>query len=671
MSKEGAVGNSGGSFYVFGTQNFCVGRNADGIPHSTAYIGMSKRDFGMQFVKGAWRILVALKDGLALLFLILFFALLYAALSIGGNPAKVSEGALVIALDGQVSEQPAELDPIAALTSTTAPVPEIRQRDVIRALDLAITDPKVKSVVFNLDRFLGGGQVSLGAIAERMDRVKKSGKPVYSFATAYTDDGYLLAAHATEIWMDPLGGTMLTGPGGSQLYFKGLLDQLGIKAHVYRVGTYKSAVEPFLRGDQSPEAKAAATALYDDIWSQWRSNVAKARPQARLDGVLAEPGKTVEAAKGDLSQLALDNKLVDRLGDFIGFGNYLAEKFGKDPDERTGGFAAISMQDLLASHNAASNADAIGVVTVAGEIIDGEAGPGAAAGDTIAAQIYDALDNSDLKALVVRVDSPGGSVMASEKIRRAIAAAKAKKLPVIVSMANLAASGGYWISTPADAIFAEPDTITGSIGIFGILPSGEQALAKWGVTSDGVKTTPLSGEPDVFGGPSADFDRVAQSAIENGYRNFIELVAASRKKTPEQVDAIGQGRVWAGGAARQNGLVDQFGGLDDALADAAKRAGLSPGDWHPVFIEPQPDFFGHLLSGFMPTRLQTAAPMDVFARASQQQKALIGRAAHELRRLGAVEGAQARCIECGAESPVERKEQARNWLEAMSMFITG
>jgi protease IV len=623
----------------------------------------------MQFVKGAWRVLVALKDGLALLFLILFFGVLYVVLSSSGNPAKISDGALLINLDGQVSEQPAELDPLAALTSSTAPIPEIRQRDIVRALDLAVIDPKVKSVVFNLDRFLGGGQVSLGAIAERIDRVKKAGKPVYSFATAYSDDGYQLAAHATEIWMDPLGGTVITGPGGAQLYFKGLLDQLGVKAHIYRVGTYKSAVEPFMRSDQSPEAKAAATALYDDIWGQWRSDVAKARPQANLNAMLAEPGNTVEAVKGDLSQLALNNKLVDKLGDGITFGNYLAAKYGKDPEERTGGFAAIAMQDLLASYGPESGGDAIGVVTIAGEIIDGEAGPGAAAGDSIAAQIYDALDNADLKALVVRVDSPGGSVMASEKIRRAIAAAKAKKLPVVVSMANLAASGGYWVSTPADYIFAEPATITGSIGIFGVLPSGEQALAKWGVTTDGVKTTPLSGEPDVFGGPSTEFDRVAQSAIEDGYSDFIKLVATARKKTPGQIDAIGQGRVWAGGAARQYGLVDQFGGMDEALAEAAKRAGLKAGDWHPVYIEPQSSFAGQLLAGLLPTKLQSQAPMDIFARAAWQQKALMGQAISELQRLGSVQGAQARCIECGTEIPVRSDVRSVGWWSTLAALV--
>ncbi len=620
----------------------------------------------MLFMKKAWRVLVALKDGLALLFLILFFAVLYAVLSAGGNPAKISDGALVIDLEGQVSEQPAELDPIAALTSTTPPIPEIRQRDIVRALDLAAIDPKVKSVVFNLDRFLGGGQVSLGAIAERIDRVKKAGKPVYSFATAYTDDGYQLAAHATEIWMDPLGGTIITGPGGANLYFKGLLDRLGIKAHIYRVGTYKSAVEPFMRADQSPEAKAAATALYDDIWNQWRSDVAKARPQAKLDQMLTEPGNSVEAVKGDLSQLALNNKLVDKLGDGIAFGTYLAAKYGKDPDERTGGFAAIAMQDLLASYGPESSGEAIGVVTIAGEIIDGEAGPGAAAGDSIAAQIYDALDNADLKALVIRVDSPGGSVMASEKIRRAILAAKTKKLPVVVSMANLAASGGYWVSTPADTIFAEPATITGSIGIFGILPSGEQALAKWGVTTDGVKTTPLSGEPNVFGGPSAEFDRVAQSGIEDGYSDFLKLVAVSRKKTPEQIDAIAQGRVWAGGAARQNGLIDQFGGMDDALAEAAKRAGLKTGDWHPFYIEPQSSFAGHLLAGLLPTRLQSQAPMDIFAHAAWRQKALMEQAVSELQRLGSVQGAQARCIECGAEMPVRNTGKVSSWWAALA-----
>ena len=494
--------------------------------------------------------------------------------------------------------------------------------------------------------------------------------PVYAFATAYTDDSYQLAAHATQIWMDPLGGTILTGPGGSQPYFKGLLDQLGIKANVYRVGTFKSAVEPYTRNDQSPEAEAALKAVYDEIWGQWKADVAKARPQAQIEPLLVDPAGAVEGANGNLSQLALTNKLVDKLGDRIAFGKFVASKVGADDKKSTGGFAATDMAALLANYGPSGAGKQIGVVTIAGTITDGEAGPGTAAGDTISKLIYDALDQKDLKALVVRVDSPGGSVTASEKIRLAIAAAKAKKIPVIVSMANLAASGGYWISLPADVIFAEPSTITGSIGIFGVIPSAEVGLAKIGVNADGVKTTPLSGEPDVLGGFSPDFDRVAQSAIENGYRDFITRVATARKKTPEQIDAIGQGRVWAGGTARQIGLVDRYGGMDEALAEAAKRAGLKADGWHAVYIEPQPSFAGTLLGGLMPKRETSVAPMDIFARAQWQQQLFVQRVAADLEMLTGVQGAQARCIECVDFGGPVTVRANNGWLSTLARLIS-
>ena len=628
----------------------------------------------MTFMGKAWRFLVALKDGLALLFLFLFFALLYAVLSAGPKAGVVREGALLLKLDGYVSEQPAAIDPIAALTSTQAPANEIRQRDIVRALDLAVKDERVKAVVLDMDRFMGGGQASLSAIGERLDRVKKAGKPVYSFATAYSDDSYQLAAHASQIWLDPLGGTLITGPGGSRLYYKDLLDKVGVTAHVYRVGTYKSAVEPYILSAQSPASKEAIKAVYDEIWGQWRAGVAKARPQAALDGMLADPAGSVEGVKGDLATLALNNKIVDKLGDKIAFGRFIASKYGKDREETTGGFAAIPLGALLAAHSLENDGEAIGVVTVAGTIVDGKAGPGSAAGDTISKLIYDALDKKDLKALVIRVDSPGGSVLASEKIRLAIAEAKARKLPVVVSMANLAASGGYWISTPADMIFAEPETITGSIGIFGIIPSGEKALAKIGINADGVKTTPLSGEPDVMGGFSPQFDRYAQSAIENGYRDFLTRVAVSRKKTPEQVDAIAQGRVWAGGTARQLGLVDRFGGIDDALAEAAKRAGLKAGDWHPKYIEPQESFASALLGGIVPSDAQSAAPNDLFAMAAFQQQAQWSRINADLAMLSGVTGAQIRCLECGAMAGVPvatAPPQRSGWLASLIRVFAG
>jgi protease IV len=600
----------------------------------------------MGFARGAWRILVAIKDGLSLLFLLLFFLAMFALLRAGPNPAKVRDGALVIELDGVLSEQPAAVEPIKAILANSVPIAEYRQRDIVRALELAVKDDNVKAVVFDLDRFLGGGQAGIAAIGDKIDAVKKAGKPVYTFATGYSDDGYQLASHATQIWLDPLGGVLLTGPGGSQPYFKELLDKIGITAHVYKVGTYKSAVEPFIRNDQSPEAEESIKAVYEEMWGEWRADVAKARPAAQLDALIDQPAATIEAAKGDMAALAINNKIVDKLGDRVAFGNFLSEKVGKNQLETTGGYAATPMNAYLAANSPDDDGEAIGVITIAGEIVDGEAGPGTAAGDTISTLIYDALDNKDIKALVVRVDSPGGSVTASEKIRLAIEAAKAKKLPVVVSMANLAASGGYWVSTPANVIFAEPSTITGSIGIFGIVPSGENALAKIGVNADGVKTTPLSGEPDVMGGISTEFDRFFQSVIEKGYRDFLSRVAVSRKKTPEQIDAIGQGRVWAGGTARQNGLVDRFGGMDDALIEAAKLAKLSDGDWHAEYMEPKTDFLSALLADTAPSA-QASAPMDLFARTAMEQQMTWNRIAADLNMLSGVRGAQVRCLECG------------------------
>ena len=624
----------------------------------------------MTFLRISWKIIVGLKDLLVLLLLLLFFALLFAALNSSPNPGLVREGALWLKMDGVVSEQPAEVDPLTALTSTAVPVGEIRQRDIIRALKIAEKDKRIKAVVLDMERFMGGGQASLSAIGDSLDAVKKAGKPVYAFATAYSDDSYQLAAHATQIWMDPLGGALLTGPGGSQPYYKGLLDQLGIKANIYRVGTYKSAVEPYIRSDQSPESKEAIKAVYDEVWGQWKADVAKARPQAQIAGMLSDPAGAVEGAKGNLAQLAMSNKLVDTLGDRIAFGKFVAAKVGTDEKKTTGGFSATPMNALLANYGPPTAGKQIGVVTIAGTIVDGEAGPGTAAGDTISGLIYDALDTKDLKALVVRVDSPGGSVTASEKIRLAIEAAKAKKIPVIVSMANLAASGGYWVSMPADVIFAEPSTITGSIGIFGVIPSAQAGLAKIGVNADGVKTTPLSGEPDVLSGFSPEFDRVAQSAIENGYREFITRVATSRKKTPEQVDAIAQGRVWAGGTARQIGLVDRYGGMDEALAEAAKRAGLKADGWHAVYIEPQPSFAGTLIGGLMPKRASVAAPMDIFAQASWQQQLFIQRIAADLDMLTGVKGVQARCLECADFTPPTAPKADSGWLSVLAKLFT-
>ena len=624
----------------------------------------------MAFVKGAWRIVVAIKDGLVLLFLLLFFGALYTALSYSPKPAKsVNTGALLLELNGTVVEQPAEISPTALLSGGAPEAREYRLSDIVTALEAAKGDAKVKAVVLNLDGFLGGGQVALGRIGAALDAVRAAKKPVLAYATLYSDDSYQLAAHASEVWTDPLGGVAIMGRGGSNLYYKGLIDKLGVNTHVYRVGTYKSFVEPFIRTEQSPEARQANEALAEALWQQWQDDVAKARPRARIAAYAGDPAAAARAANGDIAKAALSAGLVDKLGDATAFADHVADIAGDSAAGDATGFAAIDLRSYVKARAPANNGQ-IGVLTVAGDIVDGEAGPGTAAGDTISDLLLSALDKGNLKALVVRVDSPGGSVMASEKIRSAIMQAKEDGLPVVVSMANVAASGGYWVSTPGDVIFAEPDTITGSIGVFGILPSFEGTLAKMGITTDGVRTTPLSGQPDLAGGTTPEFDQIMQLGVEDIYRRFVGLVAQSRKKTPEQIDRIAQGRVWDGGTARQLGLVDRFGGLEDAIAEAARRAKIDPAKARAFRIEKQPDKWAEWLQELAERESDDAtAPRDMLARQAWLQHGWALQAVSDVRGLVSGAGVRADCLECrGYGAP--RPRQAADDHGMMAMLAT-
>ncbi len=610
----------------------------------------------MAFLRAIWRFTMAVKDVLVLCFLLMFFAMLYAMLSLSGGerPATPSHGALFVDLDGYLVEQPSKANPTAMLIDGKAPMREYRLRDVVMALDAARTDPKVKAVVLNLDGFMGGGQVAITRVGKALDAVRAAKKPVLAYATAYEDDGYQLAAHADEIWLNPLGGVALLGPGGSQLYYKGLIDKLGVTTHIFRVGTYKSAVEPFMRTDQSPEAREAAQTLADHLWQNWTEDVSRARPAAKILSYSRDPVAAVRAAKGNLGRSAMNAKLVDKLGDEPEFEDRVAKIAGESNSEEGPSFAAIALDDYIRAKRPA-NKGQIGVLTVAGEIIDGEAGPGMAGGDSIATQLYDALDEQDLKALVLRVDSPGGSVLASERIRKAIVDARSRGLPVVVSMGNVAASGGYWISTAADRIYAEPSTITGSIGVFGILPSFEGMLAKIGVTADGIRTTPLSGEPDVMRGLSPAFQQVTQMGVEDAYRRFLTLVATARKTSTDKVDAIAQGRVWDGGTARQIGLIDGYGGMEEAIAEAARLAKLDPARARPYYIEPQVDTLTQLIEDWLDKSSARApsplAGKDLIGRQGERQQQLLNRALHDAALLTRSASMQATCLDCATYTP--------------------
>ncbi|MDB5737069.1 MAG: serine protease [Sphingomonas bacterium] len=612
----------------------------------------------MRFVKAFWRFLVGVKDALALLALLLLFGALYVGLSSGGAAAVPSGGALVLDLNGSLAEQPADARPLDLVQGAGgSEIKQYRLRDVIRAVRTAATDSRVKAVVLDLDGFTGGGQAAISSVGEALDTVRAVGKPVLASATGYADPSYLLAAHASEVWLDPLGAVLTPGPGGSQLYYKGLLDKLGVTAHVYRVGKFKSFVEPYTRTEASPEAKAEDQALIGALWGSWQKEVAAARPKARMADYLAA------MAQGHLPNTTLANAaaaagLVDHLGDRIAFGQRVAQISGAADKPAPGDYKKITLDSWIAANPAPTSGDAIGVLTVAGDIVDGTAPTGTAGGDTIAKALTAAIAKGNLEALVVRVDSPGGSVTGSDRIRSAILAAHAKGLPVVISMGSVAASGGYWLSTAGDIIFAQPTTITGSIGVFGIIPTFEHSLGKIGLSADGVQATPLSGQPDVLRGTTPVADAMLQAGVDQTYARFTELVAAARHLPIARVQEIAQGRVWDGATAKGIGLVDRFGGLDEAIAEAARRAKLDPKKVHPVYIEREPSaalrFLRMITGGGSASGDDAQATVDPFASLGRKPDLVMAQVLGDARRVLAGPAIQVRCLACGGDEPSPR-----------------
>ena len=406
----------------------------------------------------------------------------------------------------------------------------------------------------------------------------------------------------------------------------------------------------------SDEARENLSALYGALWEEWQANVKKARPAIELDRVTKSPVEWVEASEGDLAEAALAAGLVDKLGDRVEFGKRVAEVAGEDRwDETPGAYAKSDLLPYLADTSPSKSGKTIGVVTVAGTIVDGEAGPGTAGGTRIAKLLDDAL-NDDLAGLVVRVDSPGGSVLASEEIRRAIERYRAKDIPVAVSFANVAASGGYWVATAGDRIFAQPETITGSIGVFAVLPTFEDAGREIGVNADGYRTTALSGQPDIIAGLTPEVDAILQASVMDTYSDFLSRVSEARGKPVGAIDNIAQGRVW----------VDQFGGLDDALAWGADQANLEEDDWHASFLGAQAANYDSLIRQMVAgsdTPAQGARNADLFARAAFQREQMLSRLMVDVERLGGTRGIQAYCLECPVEGRTMKARSAAGLIE--------
>lgn len=623
----------------------------------------------MSFLRGAWRFLIGVKDALALLFLLLVFALIFAATRSSAPLAVPSGSALLLDLDGVIVEQASERSAVEVVTGTSDVIPEVEVRDVVEAIHRAREDSRIKSIVLQLDGFYGSGMANLQSIGSALKAFKAEGKPVYAYSSAYIDDSYYLGAHANEAWLNPLGAVLLTGPGGSGLYFKGALEKLGVDVNVFRVGTYKAAVEPFTRTEASPEAEAANQALVDTLWDIWTSDVQAARPKVKVAAITGDFPARIRAAGGDFARQAVADGLVDKIGTYVDFGRAMAKHVGEGNDDRPGTYNQIDFRDYLRATPSSRHrtGGAVGVVYVAGEIVDGEAGRGAAGGDSIAHLIAEATAEENIKALVVRVDSPGGSVLASEKIRQALVDARAEGLPVVASFGPVAASGGYWVATAADEIYAQPSTITGSIGVFALIPTFERTLAKLGVSADGVKSTPYSGEPDVLQGIGPDVEALLQASVEDIYRRFTGLVAKARNLPAARVDQVGQGRVWAGGTAHQLRLVDHFGGLDAAIAAAAKRAGL-PADARIVNVEVRPSLPFQLLEQFMAPQDQQQGG-DAFARLAQVSQIRAAGALVAATRIAEGPTMQARCLSCaGMTFDLPASREAKGWLSTLAAF---
>jgi protease-4 len=532
---------------------------------------------------------------------VLFFGLLAGLViaSLGGRP-KVPDGcALVLNPRGTIVEQLSRVDPVerflARNTGTGAVTSETLLKDLVDALRLAKDDKRIKAVYLDTNDMAGAGFTKLRDLRAALADFRKSGKKVIAYGDDYMQSQYYLAAQADEVYLHPEGMWLIQGFGGHYNFYKEGLDRFGIEMHVFRVGEYKSAVEPYLRDDMSKEAREMSLDTYGDLWRGWLADVAEARkltPDAITALVEALPDR-LRAANGDMALVAQREHLVDTLAPRDEVRKRLIELVGEDKESHS--FKQVGFATYLKARGgdrsgATGRGKAVAVVVAKGTILAGSQPAGTIGGDSTARLLRRARESEAVRAVVLRVDSPGGSASGSEVIRRECELVREAGKPVVVSMGTVAASGGYWISTASDEIWAAPETITGSIGIFGVFPTVYKPLARYfGIHTDGVGTTRFSGalRPDRPLDPAvAD---VIQQSIDNGYEDFLARVGEARKLSREQVDKIGRGRTWSGEDAKALGLVDQLGGLQAAIESAAGRAKLEKG-YRVWYIEKEKSF---------------------------------------------------------------------------------
>jgi protease-4 len=566
-----------------------------------------------------WRVLDALRKVMHLIVLLVLFLGLAAALS-PSIPIVHHKTALVIAPQGALVEQLAG-DPferaVAELYGQQRA--ETLVRDLTDAIEAAKTDKRIEALVLDVGSMAGGGVAKLEEVARAVRDFRTSGKKVYAYGEGFDQAQYYLAAQADEIYLDPQGLILIDGFGYYRTFLKGLIDKLAVDVNVFRAGKFKSYTDQFSRSDMADTEEEESLGWLNSLWSQYQAGVVKAR---RLEeGAIADYANNfaalAKAQRGDLAAVALEKKLVTDLKSRREFEDQMKGLVGEDEDNHT--FRAVAHWDYLAAVRPARalhlDGDRVGVVVASGEILDGEQPPGTVGSDSLARLLREALYDEAIKAVVLRIDSPGGSVFASEVIRREVDALRKAGKPVVASMSSVAASGGYYIAMDADQIWASPATLTGSIGVFAVFPTVERTLNKFGITIDGIGTTPLADSLRLDRSLSQDAKDILQSSVEHTYTKFVEHVATARGKSFDDIDAVAQGRVWAGADAAQHGLVDHLGSYKDALNAAAKLAKLGD-DYDVQYIEPA-------LGWRQAIALQSQALAARFARAVAPEREML------------------------------------------------
>jgi protease-4 len=565
-----------------------------------------------------WRALDAgRRTVLNLIFLIIVLVLLYAIFGGGAKPLQ-PKTTLVLELKGQLVEQSSVNARDALVTNLRGGEVHkmIQLRDVLAVLEQAAKDPDIGAAVLLTDELQGAGQASLREVASAIDRFKASGKPVVAWGSSYDQRQYLLAAHASEVYLHPMGMVLIEGFGRYRNYYRDALDKLGVTVNLLRVGTYKSFAEPFIANGPSPAASEAESYLNGALWAAYMDNVEKARklPQGQIMKTINDLPAQVAAVNGDLAKLSLSTKFVDGLKTKDELRQMMIKRGAADADNKS--FRQVSFDNYLTRVPRKLTGDAVGVIVAQGEISDGSAGPGSIGGDSTSKLIRMAREDDSIKAVVLRVDSPGGSAFASELIRRELELTRAAGKPVVVSMGNVAASGGYWISMSSDEVIAEPTTITGSIGVFAILPTADKVIDKLGIHTAGQPTTWLGDAGNPLRPLDPRLGQVIQGSINHIYAEFTAKAAAARKTTPEKIDEVAQGRVWTGSQAKDRGLVDRLGSYGDALKSAASRAKLAA-DYRVVYVEREVSKFDRVIEMVGGGSAQAAAQSIAQAVAAQ------------------------------------------------------